>query len=130
MEAILLIRIARLRWVIPLLLLMVILSGCAREAPEPPRAVPLEVTEFTITPGAVSARVGERISFRVSNTGVLEHNVSIEDPSGKEVALLSLMTNQHGTLQIEPTTAGQWMIICTLPGHEMAGMTATLQIDP
>ena len=23
-----------------------------------------------------------------------------------------------------------WMIICTLPGHEMAGMTATLTVAP
>ena len=69
-------------------------------------------------------------SFRVSNTGVLEHNVSIQDPSGEEIALLTLLMNEHGTLQIEPATPGLWMIICTLPGHEMAGMTATLTVAP
>jgi len=122
-------RIVRFRWV-AVLLLAVILSGCRGEALGPPRAVALEVTEFTITPSAISAQVGERISFRVSNTGVLEHDVSIQDPSGEKIALLSLMTNQHGTLQIEPSTPGVWMIVCTLPGHEMAGMTATLQVNP
>ncbi len=121
-------RSERLHWVI-LLVMVVALSACSPKPLEPPRAVPLKVTEFTITPGAVSARVGERLSFRVSNMGVLEHNVSIQDPSGEEVALLSLMPNQHGTLQIEPFTAGEWRIICTLPGHEMAGMSATLTVD-
>ncbi len=121
-------RSERLHWVI-LLVMVVALSACSPKPLEPPRAVPLKVTEFTITPGAVSARVGERLSFRVSNMGVLEHNVSIQDPSGEEVALLSLMPNQHGTLQIEPSTAGEWRIICTLPGHEMAGMSATLTVD-
>jgi uncharacterized cupredoxin-like copper-binding protein len=112
-----------------LLLMVVALSACSPKPLEPPRAVPLKVTEFTITPDAITARVGERLSFRVSNTGVLEHNVSIQDPNGEEVALLTLLPNQHGTLQIEPTTPGQWMIICTLPGHEMAGMTASLMVS-
>jgi len=129
MEAILVVRIVRFRWV-TVLLLAAILSGCSRGTSEPPRAVALKITEFTITPSAISARVGERISFRVSNTGVLEHDVSIQDPDGEEIAFLSLMTNQHGTLQIEPSMPGQWMIICTLPGHEMAGMTATLTVGP
>lgn len=123
------VRRAHVRWV-ALLLPIAILAACGRASPEPPRAVPLKVTEFTIAPAAVSAQVGERLSFRVSNLGVLEHNVSIQDPSGEEVALLSLMPNQHGTLQIEASTAGEWMIICSLPGHEMAGMTATLLVNP
>ncbi len=129
MEAVLVVRNVRFRWV-TVLLLAAILSGCSREPLGPPRAVKLEVTEFTITPSAITAEVGERISFRVSNKGVLEHNVSIQDPSGEEIALLSVMPNQHGTLQIEPSTPGQWRIICTLPGHEMAGMTATLTVGP
>jgi len=118
---------------VAVLLLAAVLSGCGSASPTPlppPRAVQLELTEFTITPGAVSAEVGERISFRVSNTGVLEHNVSIQDPSGEEIALLSVLPKQHGTLQIEPSIPGLWKIICTLPGHEMAGMTATLTVAP
>jgi len=129
METTLTVRVGRFGWLI-VPLLAVLLSGCAPEPLGPPRAVALEVTEFTITPSEISAQVGERISIRVSNKGVLEHNVSIQDPSGEEIALLTLMTNQHGTLQIEPSTPGQWMIICTLPGHEMAGMTATLTVAP
>ena len=129
METMLTVRVGRIGWLI-VPLLAVLLSGCAPEPLRPPRAVALEVTEFTITPSAVSAKVGERISFRVSNKGVLEHNVSIQDPSGEEIALLTLLMNEHGALQIEPTTPGQWMIICSLPGHEMAGMTATLTVAP
>jgi plastocyanin len=112
------------------LLVVGLLSGCSPRAPEPPRAVPLETTEFSITPGEISAHVGDRLSFRVANMGVLEHNVSIKDPSGDEVALLSLLPNQHGTLQVELPVAGAWKIICTLPGHEMAGMVATLAVSP
>ena len=112
------------------LLVMGMLSSCSPKPLEPPRPVPLKLTEFTITPGEISAQVGERLSFRIANLGVLEHNVSIQDPSGEEVALLSVLPNQHGTLQIEPSTAGEWMIICTLPGHEMAGMTASLTVSP
>lgn len=128
MEADLVSRNVRLHW-LTLLVMLVALSACSPKPLEAPRAVPLKVTEFTITPDAVTARVGERLSFRVSNTGVLEHNVSIQDPSGEEVALLTLLPNQHGTLQIEPSVAGEWRIICTLPGHEMAGMTATLMVS-
>lgn len=106
-----------------------LVAGCSPKPPEPPRAVPLKLTEFTITPVEVPAQVGERLSFRVSNRGVLEHDVSIQDPSGKEVALLSLLPNQHGTLQVEPSVAGEWRIICTLPGHEMAGMEASLAVS-
>ncbi len=122
------VRNVRIQWV-AVLLLAVSLSGCRSEPLGPPRAVALKVTEFAITPGEISAQVGERISFRVSNKGVLEHNVSIQDPSGEEVALLTLLPKQHGTLQIEPSRAGEWKIICTLPGHEMAGMTATLTVS-
>jgi uncharacterized cupredoxin-like copper-binding protein len=91
--------------------------------------VSLKLTEFTITPGEISAQVGERLSFRVSNLGVLEHDVWIQDPGGEDVAQLSLMPNQHGTLQVEPSVPGEWRIICTLPGHEMAGMTAALTVS-
>ncbi len=112
------------------LLVAGLLAGCSPKAPEPPRAVPLKVTEFTINPGEISAQVGERLSFRIANLGVLEHDVSVHDPNGEEVALLSLLPNQHGTLQVEPSMAGEWRIICTLPGHEMAGMTASLSVNP
>ena len=128
MEADLVSRSVRLH-LVALLVMVAAMTACSPKPLEPPRAVSLKVTEFTITPDAITARVGERLSFRVSNMGVLEHNVSIQDPSGEEVALLSLMPNQHGTLQIEPATAGEWKIICSLPGHEMAGMSATLTVS-
>jgi plastocyanin len=119
------------RWfVVTSVLAAGLLSGCAPRAPQPATAFTLELTEFTVTPGLISAQVGDRLSFRVSNRGVLEHNVSIQDPGGTEVALLSLLPSQHGTLQVEPTTPGAWRIICTLSGHEMAGMAADLTVGP
>ncbi|MBM3122437.1 MAG: hypothetical protein FJZ97_09680 [Chloroflexi bacterium] len=114
---------------VAVLLLAGQLAGCSPKAPEPLRAVPLEVTEFTITPVEISAQVGDGLSFRIANLGVLEHDVSIRDPNGEEVALLSLLPNQNGTLQVEPSVAGEWRIICTLPGHEMAGMEASLAVS-
>jgi uncharacterized cupredoxin-like copper-binding protein len=115
---------------VAVLLLVGILSGCSRGGSLPPRDLLIEVTEFSIVPGSISARVGESLTFTVTNAWVLEHNVSIPDPSGDEVALLSVMPGQQGTLQIEPSTPGEWRIICTFPDHAMGGMTATLAVGP
>ncbi len=130
MEAMLTVRVARYGWLIALLLASPTLGVCGLSRWGRRGRWRWRSRSSRSLPAAISAQVGERISFRVSNKGVLEHNVSIQDPSGEEIALLSLLTKQHGTLQIEPTTPGQWMIICTLPGHEMAGMTATLTVAP
>ena len=115
---------------VALMLIVGTLAACSSPPSLPPRTLTLELSEFSITPGAFAAQVGEPLTFKVVNTGVLEHNVSISDSSGKEWVMQSVKPGQTTELLLQPSSAGEWAIICTLPGHTMAGMTARMMVDP
>ncbi|MDH5606638.1 MAG: cupredoxin domain-containing protein [Anaerolineae bacterium] len=99
----------------------ILLSGCSPVSNQ----VQVTLTEWGINLDISEVPAGEVI-FTVSNQGLLEHNFLIE---GTEIQLDLIPVNSQAaiTVNLEP---GRYMILCSLPGHEEAGMRTEFTVLP
>jgi FtsP/CotA-like multicopper oxidase with cupredoxin domain len=85
--------------------------------------VTVELTEFALTPAAVTVPVGG--SLAVTNGGTVPHNLTI---SGTDLATEDLAAGDTDTLDLSALEPGDYAIVCSVPGHADAGMTGTLTV--
>ena len=85
--------------------------------------VAVTLTEFAITPNSISAPLDGTLT--ISNTGSVEHNFAIVD-TDKKTSMLSPGSSE--SLDLSGLKAGQYVVICEVPGHEGSGMKGTLSI--
>jgi plastocyanin len=86
----------------------------------------LVLSEFAITPASIT--VGVDGSLEVTNEGTIEHDTAVK---GNEDAfkLPLIAPGDSATLDLRGLPAGTYDLYCTVPGHEAAGMKATLVIS-
>lgn len=67
------------------------------------------------------------VTVDFDNSQPLEHDVAIEDSSGKVVGQTEVVTEGQDstTVNLEP---GTYTFFCTVPGHREAGMEGTLTV--
>jgi uncharacterized cupredoxin-like copper-binding protein len=106
------------------------LVACGGQTSLAPRSISLKLVEFTITPNTSTAQVGEPLTFAIHNQGVLEHNITIVNSDQEQLALVTVEPGQSADLEFTPSASGQLEIICTIAGHQKAGMTAELSVNP
>jgi uncharacterized cupredoxin-like copper-binding protein len=94
------------------------------------KTISVDATEFSFSPNAYTAKVGEQLTFKVTNKGTVDHTFVIMNPdgSGKELAKITMKPGETQTLDFTPSAAGTYPVECDLPGHKEAGMTATLTV--
>ena len=83
----------------------------------------VDLTEFAIT-GNLTAPAGH-VVIDVTNSGSIEHNLALVDPSIAGTNLAAGATEQLDLGELAP---GTYQVICTIPGHAGSGMTADLTI--
>jgi uncharacterized cupredoxin-like copper-binding protein len=93
-------------------------SGAVGTAP-----VRVTLDDSSITPEVVTAPLGG--SLQVVNAASGPHNLSVK---GEDVATPDLPAGEEAELDLGNLAAGTYTIICSIPGHEAAGMTAELRI--
>jgi FtsP/CotA-like multicopper oxidase with cupredoxin domain len=86
-------------------------------------AVTVDLTEFALTPAAVSVPAGG--SIEVTNSGSVPHNLSITDA---DLTTADLQAGESETLDLGDLAAGTYDLLCTIPGHADSGMTGTLTV--
>lgn len=84
-----------------------------------PTQIAYDTTELTSKPGKVT------IDF--DNPAALEHDVAIEDESGKEIAATEIITESETSVEAD-LAAGTYTFFCTVPGHREAGMEGKLTV--
>jgi uncharacterized cupredoxin-like copper-binding protein len=119
-----------------LLLVVVILAaalaacgggGGGATQPAAGKTVNVEATEFAFNPNAFSGTVGQKITFKISNKGTVDHNFVILNADGsQELAKTEVKVGSSATLEFTPTAAGEYQVDCNLPGHKEAGMVGKL----
>jgi FtsP/CotA-like multicopper oxidase with cupredoxin domain len=83
----------------------------------------VELSEFALTPASVSVAAGG--SLEVVNAGTVPHNLSID---GTDIATSDLAGGDSETLDLSSLEPGDYTMICTIAGHEDAGMTGTITV--
>lgn len=84
--------------------------------------VEVEIAEFAIT-GDLIAPAGE-VTLRVTNTGSIAHNVVAANGARTS----DVAPGASEDLVVGSLAPGTYTIICDIPGHEAAGMTANLLV--
>jgi plastocyanin len=104
-------------------------SSTSSEAPatQPADAIAVSVADFMIDPSDLSV-AGPSVAFDVTNDGPTPHNFSVRTSDGEVVlATEDLGVGATETLSgtLEP---GDYLIFCSLAGHESLGMSGTLTV--
>jgi len=85
--------------------------------------VHVSLTEFAITPNAVTATAGG--SIHVTNDGTATHNLAVVDT---ELITPDLAAGEAGELDISSLEPGSYELICQISGHADSGMTGQLTV--
>ena len=89
----------------------------------PVTATMVHLTEFKIEPGQVEATTGAGIDLM--NMGTTAHNLAVQ---GSDVASPMIDAGKTGHLDLSSLKPGTYTLVCQVPGHKEAGMTAVLHL--
>jgi len=87
----------------------------------PAGAVTVSLSEFAITPANIAAPLNGQLT--VSNAGSVAHNFNIQ---GTSIHTKDLQPGDSTTVSLKGLKAGGYTVYCAVPGHQQAGMQATL----
>jgi len=96
------------------------------QAAAPAQAITITATEMAFSPTSLEVKAGQPVTLTLRNNGVVEHNW--QGKIGDETILVTAQPKQSASKTFTPQTAGTYKIVCTVPGHEQAGMVATLVV--
>lgn len=105
---------------------------------------------FRFTPDPITVKVGETVTFRVTNDGNVPHDVVLDDQEGQdahEAEMAEMVAGGNMTMADEEngfallageskaltwtfTEAGTVFLGCHQPGHYAAGMIASVIVEP
>jgi uncharacterized cupredoxin-like copper-binding protein len=84
-------------------------------------------TEFEFKPNKFEAKIGQKVTFKVTNKGTVEHNFVILSPDGsQELTKITTQPGETKSLEFTPTEAVTYQIDCNIAGHKEAGMVGEL----
>lgn len=96
---------------------------------QPAGSIKVTMTDFKFDPGSISASHGKVVFFLV-NQGSSAHDFVIQDASGSTVSKSDMVQpSDAGVFTVNNLAAGHYQVICDVPGHKEAGMTATLDVS-
>jgi FtsP/CotA-like multicopper oxidase with cupredoxin domain len=83
----------------------------------------VSLTEFAITPDAVTVGAGGTI--HISNDGTAVHNLAVADT---DLATPDIAGGETGELDVSSLDPGSYQLLCQIPGHADSGMKASLTV--
>jgi uncharacterized cupredoxin-like copper-binding protein len=88
-----------------------------------PQSTHVSLTEFAIDPGAVVVAQGG--TLHVQNDGSAVHNLAVADTA---LTTPDIAGGAAAELDVSSLATGSYPLVCLIPGHADAGMTADLQV--
>lgn len=94
------------------------------------KTINVSATEFQFSPNKFEGKVGQKLIFKVTNKGTVEHTFVIKSADGsQDLAKLSAQPGETKSLEFTPSAAGTYPIDCNIAGHKEAGMTGELNVQ-
>jgi len=122
------------------LVLSVVLAACGGGGGGASTTITSDMQDFKYDPPEYTVPAGEQITLELSNTGAVEHEWAIQstpatapyDEADKANQLVSFILGpgESSTFTFTaPSEAGDYQIVCGIPGHLEAGMVGTLTVQ-
>ena len=89
-----------------------------------PTSVTVHLSEFSVEPADVTVASGG--TLEVMNMGTMTHNLAVKDTP---LATPMISAGGAAELKLGNLAAGTYTIYCQVPGHDAAGMHATLHVS-
>jgi uncharacterized cupredoxin-like copper-binding protein len=110
-------------------------SGSTTDPTQPPATgggsgttIQAVLKEWSITLSQSEASAG-KVTFSVTNEGMMAHNLTVLDSSGQQLGKTSEFRGDQGAQALEvDLQPGTYTIICSLPGHAARGQTTNLVV--
>jgi hypothetical protein len=101
----------------------------APAAPSLGRFLSVSAREFSLTLSRPAVAPGS-VSVELRNVGEDPHDLVLSPDDGSHTPLASFAETPSGGVQRHSValSAGRYLLWCSLPGHEAAGMSATLRV--
>jgi len=99
-------------------------GGGAASAGAGDLATSVSLSEFAISPDPLRVAAGS--TLEVVNDGTTPHNIAIREISS--VAIPDLQAGESAMLDLSEVPPGVYTVVCTVAGHEAAGMSGQLQV--
>lgn len=80
--------------------------------------------EYSFSPASNHIRLAQKVKITLDNTGQVEHDFEIVGTNNH----IHAAPGRKSSLVVSFDKAGYYQVICTLPGHKEAGMTASIQV--
>ena len=94
-----------------------------RKVGAPAGAVQVTLAEFSISPATINVPLHG--TLLIANNGSAVHNFNIQ---GTSVKTSDISPGNSATLKLDSVKAGSYTVYCAIPGHQQAGMQATLVV--
>jgi nitrite reductase (NO-forming) len=89
--------------------------------------VSITASEFKFSPSSIQVPLGQKITFSLNNTGAVEHDFTVQAAP----FTLQAKAGQTATGEFTFDKPGTFDFLCSIPGHNEAGMRGTLTVvDP
>jgi uncharacterized cupredoxin-like copper-binding protein len=123
-----------------IIIAMLVLTACSSGGSSGGTSITVTTTEFAFNPSNVTVPAGATVNLTLKNTGTVEHTwvvlkqgVSVTTATGLDPASIlfssKVEAGQSASFTFTaPATAGDYEIICDLPGHLEGGMKGTLTV--
>ncbi len=101
----------------------------------------MSMSEFSFSPASTTVPAGAEVTLTLTNSGTIEHNWVLLDAgyqasapfdAGDQAYVVTETKVAAGAVQTftftAPSASGSYQIVCSVPGHLEAGMTASLTV--
>lgn len=81
--------------------------------------------EFSFTPDTLTLKAGQPHKIVLKNTGSIEHDITVSEAGFK----LTVQSGQSGDKTLTMDKPGTYEFICSVAGHESAGMKGNITVE-
>jgi len=135
-----------------ILVLAILLTGCAGAGASPPEApeITVEATDFAYNPVSVTVPAGQPVTLTLNNTGAVEHDFVVDKINVTNVQASDSGPAEHhqmgdapeydlhffaragdtAVLNFTALEPGTYEVFCSIEGHKEAGMIGQLIVLP
>jgi len=100
-------------------------GGGGEQAAAAPASVAVTLSDFKIEPANIQVPTDQPVTFAITNAGQSPHTFAVVvDAQTKDSG--EIAPGGTGSLALDPLAAGSYDALCSVPGHDKLGMTATV----